>query len=127
LLVDDHDDTREMYAQFFTAMSGLDVSECAASENAFAVILETQPDVVVTDYVMPTLDGGELCRQLKAHPDTRRIPVVMLTGDANVLVSETLRETCALVLMKPCGPDDLASHIRTVIAQGERATAPSAE
>ena len=126
LIVEDHDDTREMYAQFLTAISGLDVIECASSATALTQALAAFPDVVVTDYLMPKFNGIELCRQLQANPATSRIPVIMLTADAHALRSESVLALCAAVVLKPCEPEDLALHIRTVIGQGERTPGVSA-
>jgi CheY-like chemotaxis protein len=43
-------------------------------------ILETKPDLIILDNYMPGPSGNELCRMIKANPETRLIPVVMLTG-----------------------------------------------
>ena len=78
LLVEDHDDVREYLRQLFepdyavrTAADGL-----AGWEEALRYL----PDLIISDVMMPRGNGLELCRQLKQHPKTAHIPVVLLTA-----------------------------------------------
>jgi len=59
------------YFEVLTASSGAEALEIAAAEN---------PDIVLLDVMMPEMDGFEVCRRLKADPDTMHIPVVMVTA-----------------------------------------------
>jgi two-component system cell cycle response regulator DivK len=79
LLVDDYQDSRTMYAGFL-AFSGYRVAE---AENGFESIEKARaltPDLVLMDVSLPGIDGWEACRRLKADPETKDIPVVMLTA-----------------------------------------------
>src|SRR6185436_20991284 len=49
--------------------------------HAFELALSFQPDTVVSDVVMPSVDGLELCRRLKAHDATAKIPVILISGN----------------------------------------------
>jgi CheY-like chemotaxis protein len=57
-------------------------SVCTASNGADAleVVVREQPDLVLTDVMMPGLNGFEVCREIKRHPATRLTPVVLITG-----------------------------------------------
>lgn len=59
------------YFDVITAMNGPDAIEAARAE---------QPDIVLLDVMMPGMDGYEVCRRLKADPETSHIPVVMVTA-----------------------------------------------
>ena len=61
-------------------IEGFDVRVAADGVQALAVLEEFPADVVVLDVMMPGLDGIEVCRRLKADPDTAHIPVVMVTA-----------------------------------------------
>ena len=63
--------------------AGYTVLSAADGEAARDLILSTTPDLVVLDVMMPKMDGLEVLAILKAHPQTRTIPVVMLTAKAS--------------------------------------------
>ncbi len=95
LLVDDSED-------FLDYLSGILSSEynviTATDGQAALNKMETlRPDIVLTDVMMPNMDGNELCRKIKANPATTHIPVVMLTAR---LTEENEKES------RDCGADD---------------------
>ncbi len=49
-------------------------------ETAMQMAAEGQPDIILLDVMMPGIDGYETCRQLKAHPETRHIPIILVTA-----------------------------------------------
>ncbi|MEO5368381.1 MAG: response regulator, partial [Magnetococcus sp. WYHC-3] len=61
-----------------------DVSVALDGETALDGIPATQPDLVLLDVMMPGIDGYEVCRQLKADPATRGIPVIFITARQEV-------------------------------------------
>ncbi|HXU39877.1 MAG TPA: response regulator [Blastocatellia bacterium] len=56
------------------------VVTAANGSAALEVLKETRPDLIISDVVMPGINGIELCRKLKANPDTRNIPVLLMTA-----------------------------------------------
>ncbi|EUC12636.1 response regulator receiver protein [Burkholderia sp. BT03] len=59
---------------------GYDVLTAEHGEAAMAVTAFARPDLIVTDWMMPGVDGAELCRRGRANPATAGIPVVVLTA-----------------------------------------------
>ncbi len=59
---------------------GFDVKGVANGRAALDAVAEEKPDLVLLDIMLPEIDGFEVCRQLKSNPDTRHIPVIMLTA-----------------------------------------------
>ena len=74
------------------------------------------PDVVVVDYLLPEMDGLEVCRRLKADPATAGIPVVILTGRTTLEVSEVRAAGAEGFLAKPFDPQTLAGAIMELLA-----------
>ena len=103
-----------MYATFLTDEGHFTVESNVAATEAFEWVLGAQPDVVVTDYRMPGLDGLEFCQQLATDPDTRDIPRILLTGITSDAELNPLRPLCAAVLIKPVFPAELIAEIYRV-------------
>ena len=78
--------------------------------------VEQAPDLIVLDAMMPVMDGFEVLRRLKAAPDTRHIPVIMLTAlKREQDVVGGLQLGAADYLAKPFIPDELVQRIRRVL------------
>ena len=73
------------------------------------------PDVVVVDYLLPEMDGLEVCRMLKSDPVTAGIPVVILTGRTTLRVDEAQAAGAEGVIFKPVDPRTLSGAIEEVI------------
>ena len=79
LVVDDDAVGRTVVCQMLRS-NGFDVIEAVDGTSALERFKEDPPDLVLLDVVMPEPNGFEVCRALKADPETRLIPVVLLTG-----------------------------------------------
>lgn len=126
LIVDDDEDSLAMYAFGLLAL-GFQPVMAADAEEAFARACELQPDLVVTDVVMPGVSGLELARRLRAEERTRHAFIVILTGRVTSdLPGEALRAGGDRFLVKPCLPDALARELRALLETRRGATvAPS--
>jgi uncharacterized protein (TIGR02266 family) len=78
LIVDDAAMFRDLES-LFLARLGEVMTACDAHE-AWEILQRERPDVVVTDLLMPGMDGDDLCRRIKADPDMRRTPVVIVAA-----------------------------------------------
>ncbi len=61
---------------------GFRVEEAADGQEALTRIAKTQPDLVLLDWMLPLMSGLEVCRQIRRRPDTRDLPVIMVTARA---------------------------------------------
>ena len=59
---------------------GFRVEEAADGQEALTRIAETQPDLVLLDWMLPVISGIEVCRQIRRRPSTRDLPVIMVTA-----------------------------------------------
>jgi two-component system phosphate regulon response regulator PhoB len=60
--------------------AGFAVSEAVDGQEALAAVASDAPDLVLLDWMLPVMSGLEVCRQLRRRPETRRLPVIMLTA-----------------------------------------------
>ena len=85
-------------------------------QEALEMVQEQRPSLVLTDILMPVMDGYELCRRLKSDPATKSIPVVLLTSlsDPEEVV-KALQCGADNFLTKPYDPDFLIDSIRRIM------------
>jgi len=115
LIVDDTADTREMYSQYLTSRG---FTVLTARDGAFGVDMarRRRPDVIVMDLAMPNVDGITATQRLKADLETRRMPILILTGYPMQAIDQGALEAGADVfLTKPCLPEDLEQHVQRLI------------
>jgi len=81
LIVDDEPDVRFLLKIAFEAAGHL-IIEAHHGAAALDRVKDSRPDLVVTDVMMPVLDGHELIRRLRADPETAAIPILVLSSRA---------------------------------------------
>jgi CheY-like chemotaxis protein len=80
LVVDDESDQRFLLRRYFERV-GHEVSDAGDGAAALRAVRESAPDLVVTDMMMPVMDGMELIRRLRGDPATAPIPILAAGGD----------------------------------------------
>jgi CheY-like chemotaxis protein len=79
LVVDDEVDITETYALYF-GLQGFEVMTANDAVRALVLIGERVPDLIISDCMMPHMDGIEFSRRVKANPATRNTPVILMSG-----------------------------------------------
>ncbi|WP_433538557.1 ATP-binding protein [Micromonospora sp. CA-249363] len=133
LLADDNSDMRA-YLSRLLAAQGWRVRSVTDGRQALDAIHQEPPDLVLTDVMMPVLDGFDLVRRLRADPATRSLPVLVLSARAGEEASVAgLSLGADDYLVKPFAAAELIARIRTAIRRartevlGDDAPAPSAD
>lgn len=117
LVADDDRDTRELYRACFDT-SGYGTAEADCGAQAIAVAVEIVPDVLLTDFLLPDVDGLAVARQLKADPRTAGIRILMVTGySAPDLERRALDAGIERVLLKPCLPQEVMREVARSLAR----------
>src|SRR5215468_8809322 len=81
LVIEDTENNRRILNDLLTN-AGFEVLEAVDGEKGVAMAAETRPDLILMDIQMPVLDGYEATRRIKANPDLRHIPIVVVTSFA---------------------------------------------
>ena len=79
LIVDDESGARAAL-EFLLRREGFEVRDAADGASAIQECASFRPDLILLDILMPGMDGFEVCRHIKATPETRLTPVVLITG-----------------------------------------------
>jgi two-component system phosphate regulon response regulator PhoB len=118
LVVEDEQAIREMVS-FNLGRAGYDVSSAGDAREARAAIADQRPDLVLMDWMLPDISGLELTRQLKRDPETKEIPVIMLTarGEEDDRVAG-LDGGADDYLVKPFSSRELLARIRALMRRG---------
>ena len=102
---------------------GFQVIEAGDGEEALVLAREQRPDLILLDWMLPLLSGIEVCRQLRRLPETRSVPIIMLTARGEE--GDKLRGLDSGAddyVTKPFSPSELIARVRAVIRRARPAT-----
>lgn len=115
LIVDDEDAIRELLMLGLEA-AGFEVREAADARAALTQLADQRPDLMLLDWMLPSISGIELARRLKRDPDFADLPIIMLTArgeeDSKVLGLESGADD---YVTKPFSSRELVSRIKAVL------------
>ena len=115
LAVDDLQENRELVARYLSR-SGHFVVTASSGEEALATLEESDVDVVLLDLVMPGMDGREVLRRIKEHPEWRATPVIVISGRQDMDgIIECIEAGADDYLFKPFNPVLLQARIKAGI------------
>jgi CheY-like chemotaxis protein len=119
LIVEDNDDIRHFVRLHFGA--SFRVEEACDGEEGLRKASELLPDIILSDVMMPVLDGITMCSRLKRDMNTSHIPVVLLTarGDEELQISSFSEAHADDYIVKPFRPDVLLAKLRNILALRE--------
>ncbi|RJL04054.1 phosphate regulon transcriptional regulatory protein PhoB [Paracoccus aestuarii] len=122
LVVEDEGAQREVLHYNLEA-EGFDVVMADNGEDALLLVAEEQPDLIVLDWMLPKVSGIEVCRQVKADPSTRNIPIIMLSARSEEVDRVRGLETGADdYVVKPYSVVELLARLRTQLRRTRPAT-----
>ena len=118
LIVEDEEAVREL-EKFILEQQGYDVMEARDGLEGLAKAEFRKPDLILLDLMMPDVSGGRMFDEMKRHPTTTGIPIIVVTGkpDAHEMFDDTLGPDN--VIMKPFEADTLLGRIRDHIGDPE--------
>ncbi len=98
------------------SVRGYEMCVAVDGEEGLAVARQEKPDVIISDVVMPKMDGFELCRRLREDPELSKVPIILLTSR-----SQSADKIRGLdlgaddYLTKPFDPEELEARLRAIL------------
>ncbi len=128
VVIEDEPDILELL-QFNLEREGFGVVTAANGSDGLSVVQREKPDLVLLDLLLPGVDGLDVCRHLRAKPETADIPIIMVTAkgeESDVVLG--LGVGADDYLQKPFSPRELIARIRAVLRRrGSDSPDPSVE
>lgn len=121
LIVEDEAAQREVLAYNLEA-EGYRVAQADDGEEALLMVAEAAPDLIVLDWMLPSVSGIEVCRRLKSRPETRAVPIIMLSARSEEVDLVRGLETGADdYMVKPYSVVELMARVRAQLRRARPA------
>ncbi len=104
-------------AEFKLKRAGYDVQIAGDGEEGWEAVCRQKPDILITDYQMPRLDGFGLVKRIRENPETEDLPVLMLTAKGFELSHDEVAErwNVIAVIAKPFSPRELLQTVNRIL------------
>jgi two-component system phosphate regulon response regulator PhoB len=115
LIVED-EEPLSLLLRYNLEAEGYDVDSCDRGDDAEIRLRETQPDLLLLDWMLPGLSGIELCRRVRARSETERLPIIMLTARGEE--AERIRGLATGAddyVVKPFSIPELMARVRAIL------------
>jgi two-component system chemotaxis response regulator CheY len=126
LIVDDQPFSRRIVRSILHGFGSREVHEAANGGEAIELARAVEPNIIITDLVMPPSGGVELISMLKApESPARQTPIIVLSGYLTKTTALTITEAGAdALLVKPVSPKTLHAHIARIVLRADQPHAP---
>jgi len=116
LLVDDTEQIRRIIIHFLNRLLRCDIYQAVDGLDGIEKMLEVKPDLIITDIVMPRMNGLEFLGFVNQHESQQDVPVIVLTSqdDENTFL-QALKLNIVAFLPKPFQPESLMEILRDVV------------
>jgi two-component system response regulator VicR len=113
LVLDDNQDILEIVHETLT-YEAFEVKSTSVSDEVLPLVEQFMPDLVILDYRVAGVNGGELCKQIKAHPKFSLIPVIIFSAYINHH-DELFAYGCDAIINKPFNLNELVDKVNQLI------------
>lgn len=119
LLAEDNEELRLFLKD--SLAEGYNIIEAADGKAALQTTQEIYPDIIVSDVMMPVMDGNEFCKQIKSNPETAHVPFIMLTAKSGMESHlEGVTAGADFYFSKPVNIEFLQITLKNITAQKNR-------
>ena len=125
LVVEDTEDSR-ILLEMVLQSEGYEVTSCVNGIEALSLAYSTHPDLIISDIMMPEMDGFELCRKIKVDPELKKIPLIFYTATYTDRQDEELAMAlgASRYVIKPMEPQALMLIIKEILAEFHQGELP---
>jgi two-component system phosphate regulon response regulator PhoB len=115
VIAEDHDAVA-VIIKYYLSRSGYNLKVASNGLEAWELIQKYKPDLIISDWAMPDLNGIEICKRVREHPELRNTPIIMTSAK-----SDDSKKVLALdsgaddYMAKPVSPEELMARIRAVL------------
>jgi two-component system phosphate regulon response regulator PhoB len=116
ILIVEDEEALTVLLRYNLEKEGYEVETVARGDDADVRLKERMPDLVILDWMLPGLSGIELCRRLRTRPETRQLPIIMLTARGEE--SERVRGLATGAddyIVKPFSVPELSARVRALL------------
>jgi two-component system, OmpR family, phosphate regulon response regulator PhoB len=116
ILIVEDEEALTLLLRYNLEAEGYDVDTVARGDDADVRLKERMPDMVILDWMLPGISGIELCRRLRTRPETRQLPIIMLTARGEE--SERVRGLATGAddyIVKPFSVPELSARVRALL------------
>jgi signal transduction histidine kinase/CheY-like chemotaxis protein len=116
MIVEDHALSRQVLYNLFTSL-GHRVVEATDGETALGIVQSNHPDLIISDILLPNLDGIEFARQLRGMPDMEDLPIIFYTATCRLQGELSLGQKCGTcrVIPKPSDPHYILATVNEML------------
>jgi two-component system alkaline phosphatase synthesis response regulator PhoP len=116
LIIDDESDIREVAQMSLEMASGWQVLTAESGDKGITKAQQEEPDAILLDAMMPSMDGPETLQKLQTDPSTRHIPVIMFTAKVQPADRKRFADLGVKdIIAKPFDPMKLGSQIAAIL------------
>jgi two-component system alkaline phosphatase synthesis response regulator PhoP len=120
VLVVDDEPNIVLSLKFLLEQKGYEVSIARNGKEALEVLNKKLPNLILLDVMMPKPDGYEVCQKIRATPEWKEIPVIMLTAKGREVEREKgLAMGADYYVTKPFGTQELVAKVQTVLEENK--------
>src|SRR3989440_11136847 len=122
ILIVEDEEALVLLLRYNLEAEGYGVETVARGDEADLLLKEPSPDIVILDWMLPGLSGIELCRRLRARPETKQLPIIMLTARGEE--SERVRGLATGAddyIVKPFSVPELSARVRALLRRARPA------
>ncbi|MBT5925392.1 MAG: response regulator [Verrucomicrobia bacterium] len=128
VLIADDEPHMLKFIEFTLRKGNFEILKASDGRQALEVATAQKPSVIVLDVLMPGMDGVTALKKLKADPDLKSIPVILLTARGHTLDSEEAEKAGASsYLTKPFSPTELLKQVQQFAESGSAGNSPKGD